>query len=122
MDRKIYQPTKNQERKWAKFDSVEMPSDDKFRARGEKEHKPWGILKRDYVLSRMTQTREYQIGLWQGRADRAAGLDYSEERNENTYNLGYYRGYTGYESDRRGWDAATRQQFEEKYGTNRRPK
>ena len=115
MTRKMYEPTKNQERKWARFDGVEMPSDEEFKARGKKEHKPWGILKRDFVLSQMTRTREYQMGLWQGRVDAARGLDYSEERNENTYNMGYYRGYTGYESNRRGWDRETRRRFDEKY-------
>lgn len=55
------------------------------------------------------------MGLWQGRVDAARGLDYSEERSENTFNLGYYRGYTEYESNRRGWDAATRQAFDSKY-------
>jgi hypothetical protein len=111
----MYQPTKNQERKWTSFTTIEIPSDDHFKARSKKEHKPWGILKKNFVLSQMTKTREYQLGIWQGRADKAAGLPYSEERNENTYNLGYYRGYTNYESDRRGWDAATRQRFAEQY-------
>lgn len=119
MDRKRYQPTKNQERKWTRFDNIEMPTDEEFRARWAKSHhgkgNGWGMIKRDFVLSKMTRTREYQIGLWQGRVDRARGLEYSEERNENTYNLGYYRGYTNYESDRRGWDRSMRQRFDEKY-------
>jgi hypothetical protein len=41
----------------------------------------------------MACTREYSQGCWQGKLDRASGLEYSEERNENVYNLGYYRGY-----------------------------
>lgn len=117
MIRKMYEPTKNQERKWAKS-NVEMPTDDEFKARAKRERRPWGILKCDFVLSQMTHTREYQTGLWQGRVDQARGLDYSEERNENTYNLGYYRGYTNYQSDRRGWDRATRARFDEKYTEN----
>lgn len=119
MDRKIYEPTKNQEKKWAKFQTVEMPTDEEFKSRWAKSHhgkeSGWGIGKRDWVLSHMTKTREYQMGIWQGRADKAAGLDYSEDRNESTYNLGYHRGYTNYESDRRGWDEATRERFEQKY-------
>jgi hypothetical protein len=111
MSRKMYEPTENQERKWSKFDNITMPTDEEFKTRAKRERKPWGILKRDFVLSQMTRTREYQIGIWQGRVDRARGLDYGEERNENTYNLGYYRGYTQYDSDRRGWDANTRQRF-----------
>ena len=115
MDRKMYEPTKGNLKKWARYQPVEMPSDEEFKAKATKQRKPWGILKRNFVLGQMTQTREYQMGIWQGRVDAARELDYSEERNENTYNLGYYRGYTGYRSDRRGWDAATRARFDEKY-------
>lgn len=115
MNRKMYEPTANQERKWAKLADIKMPSDEEFKARAKKSRKPWGLLKRDFVLGQMTQTREYQMGLWQGRVDAARELDYSEGRNENTYNLGYYRGYTSYQSNRRGWDAATRARFDEKY-------
>ena len=119
MERKMYQPTKNQERKWAKFETPEMPTDDEFKAGWARAHggktNGWGIGKRDFVLRNMTSTREYQMGIWQGRVDKARGLDYSEERNENTYNLGYYRGYTEYESNRRGWDAGTIARFDEQY-------
>jgi len=115
----MYEPTKNQERKWTRFNNIEMPTDQEFKARWAKSHhgqeRGWGIGKRNFILSKMTKTRQYQMGIWQGRVDRARGLDYSEERNENTYNLGYYRGYNDYESDRRGWDRATRQRFDDKY-------
>jgi hypothetical protein len=124
--RKIYKPTKGFEKKIARWDAQReasgggcMPTDDEFKTRWAKKHggktRGWGLLKRDYVLGGMTTTREYQMGLWQGRVDKARGLEYSEERNENTYNLGYYRGYDEYESNRRGWDSATRQRFDEKY-------
>jgi len=110
MDRKMYQPTEKQEQKWAEYSSVEMPSDEEFQARWAKSHHGkttgWGMGKRDYVLSQMKYTREYQMGIWQGRVDRARGLEYSEERNENTYNLGYHRGYTGFES--LDWDTRNR--------------
>jgi len=119
MNRKMYEPTKNQQRKWSKFADQPMPTDDEFKARWAKAHHGkvagWGMGKRNYVLSAMTQTSEYQLGLWQGRVDKARGLPYSKERNENTYNLGYHQGYTGYESNRRGWDRNTRQRFDEKY-------
>ena len=115
MTRKMYEPTKNQERKWAGYNDTEMPTDDEFKVRAKKERKPWGIIKRNFVLGNMTQTREYQMGLWQGRVDQARGLEYAEERNENTYNLGYYRGFKNYRSDRRGWDRATRARFDERY-------
>lgn len=119
MDRKMYEPTTGNEKKWARYAPVEMPSDAEFKARWSNAHhgkgRGWGIGKRDFVLSQMTLTREYQIGLWQGRVDAARGLDFSEERNENVYNLGYYRGYNNYASDRRGWDREMRARFDEKY-------
>ena len=119
MDRKMYEPTKGNEKKWARYQPVEMLSDDEFKARWTKSHhgkeRGWGIGKRNFVLSQMTLTREYQMGLWQGRVDAARGLGYSEDRNENTYNLGYNRGYTEYASSRRGWDSGMRARFDEKY-------
>lgn len=122
MDRKMYEPTANQERKWAQFNPPPMPTDDEFKAIWRKTHhgkeRGWGIQKRNWILSNMAQSREYQMGLWQGRVDAARGLPYSEERNENTYNLGYYRGYTEYESNRRGWDRETRARFDAKYLTD----
>jgi hypothetical protein len=119
MERKLYRPTENQERKWASFPTPEIPSDDEFKAIWRKVHhgveRGWGIQKRNWILTNMAKTREYQMGIWQGRVDAARGLEYSEERNENTYNLGYYRGYSDYQSDRHGWDAATCARFDEQY-------
>jgi hypothetical protein len=119
MERKLYEPTEKQIEKWNKFSIPEMPTDEEFKARWAKAHHGktagWGMGKRQWIVSNMTQSREYQMGLWQGRVDKARGLEYAEERNENTYNLGYYRGYTEYESNRRGWDQATRDAFDQKY-------
>lgn len=119
MERKLYQATESQETKWAKLALPEMPSDDWFKAAWKKRHHGkvtgWGMGKRDWIVSNLKNSREYQMGLWQGRVDAARGLDYSEERNENTYNLGYHRGYTEYQSNRKGWDAATREAFDAQY-------
>jgi hypothetical protein len=119
MERKMYEPTENQERKWASLNLAPLPSDDEFKTRWAKAHHGktagWGMMKRDWIVSNLKNSREYQMGIWQGRVDRARGLEYSEERNDNTYNLGYYRGYTDYESNRRGWDRQTRKRFDEKY-------
>ena len=119
MERKMYEPTRGNLKKWARFQSIEMPTDDEFKARWAKSHhgktNGWGMMKRDFILKNMTRSREYQTGLWQGRVDKARGLEYSEERNESAYNLGYHRGYTEYKSNRRGWDRATRERFDEKY-------
>lgn len=119
MERKLYEPTEKQLAMWAKYVGAEMPSDETFKALWMKRHHGkvagWGIGKRQWILSNMTSAPEYQRGIWQGRVDVARGLGYSEDRNENTYNLGYHRGYTEYESNRNGWDAATRQRFDEKY-------
>ena len=119
MNRKMYQPTEKQQSQWASWTAPQLPSDDEFKSMWKKSHggkiTGWGMKKRDYIIGAMTSSPNYQMGIWQGRVDRACGLDYSEERNENTYNLGYYRGYTEYESNRRGWDAATRADFDAKY-------
>lgn len=120
MERKLYEPTQKQIENWSKLTTpAAIPTDEEFKALWAKRHHGkvagWGMGKRDWMLSRMTSTPEYQRGIWQGRVDAARGLGYSEERNENTYNLGYHRGYTEYESNRNGWDAATRQRFDEKY-------
>lgn len=121
MNRKMYEPTAGQERNWAREaeKNIQMPTDEEFKARWANSHRGkergWGMGKRDWVLSNMKRSREYQMGIWQGRVDAARGLPYSEERNENTYNLGYHTGYTDYESNRCGWDRATRERFDAKY-------
>jgi len=118
MERKQYEPTEKQLAKWAKNDAIvcEMPSDDEFKAMWKKSHhgkeRGWGMGKRDWVLRQMRNTTEYQMGMWQGRVDKACGLEYSEERNEKTYNLGYHMGYTEWESHRVGMDEKTRQLVE----------
>jgi hypothetical protein len=71
--------------------------------------------KAQWIVTAMSSDGEYQRGLWQGRVDKANDLDYSEERNDKPYNLGYYRGYIEYESNRRGWDTATRDRFDSLY-------
>lgn len=119
MERKLYQPTAKQEEKWSKLQLAELPTDEWFKENWKRQHHGkvtgWGMGKRDWIVSNLKSSREYELGLWQGRVDAARGLEYSEERNDNTYNLGYHRGYTGYESNRRGWDTATRQRFDEQY-------
>lgn len=116
MERKMYQMT---ERQLSKCASVEQPSDEWFQAEWKRAHHGklagWGMGKRNFIVSQMAHTAEYQQGLWQGRVDRACGLDYSEERIDSAYNLGYHRGYTEYESNRRGWDAATCERFDAEY-------
>lgn len=111
-----YKATEAQERKWASVPTPTIPDDEEFKIIAKRRRRPWGLCKRDWILSTMKDTREYQMGIWQGRVDAARGLNYSEERNENTYNLGYYRGYTNYSSDRKGWDTETRNRFDEQYG------
>ena len=117
--RKVYQPTEKQEEKWAKFEPKEMPTDEEFKERWKKAHggkeAGWGMMKRDWILSNMKETRDYQIGLWQARVDKANGIPYVEKSEVTTYNLGYYRGYTDYESDRRGWTEEMRRKFDEQY-------
>ena len=120
MERKIYQLTEKQEAKIAKFDNAEIPSDEQFQEWWKKSHHGklagWGMGKRDWILREMKFNREYQMGLWQGALDKATGIEYVKDGDENScYNLGYYRGYTGYESNRRGWDTETRANFDATY-------
>lgn len=116
MERKMYQLTEQQLKKCC---SVTLPSDEEIKAQFAHRHHGkttgWGMLKRDIILSNLKFGAEYQRGIWQGRVDKANGLPYSEDRNDNHYNLGYYRGYTEYESNRRGWDNATRERFDAEY-------
>lgn len=122
MERKLYTLTEKQIEKAAARPAAEMPSDDEFKAMWKKEHHGkvagWGMGKAKWIVSNMKHDAEYVRGLWQGAVDAANGLDYSEERSENVYNLGYYRGYTEYQSNRRGWDAATRNNFDAQYVNN----
>lgn len=124
MERIIYEPTKKQTESWAIADGKvrPMPTDDEFKAMWKKAHHGkvtgWGMGKSNWIVSEMKNTSDYQRGIWQGRVDCAQGLPYSEERNEKTYNLGYYRGYTEFENRRTGgWDRAQAAAFEEKYCT-----
>lgn len=122
MTRMMYEPTAKQLENWALADSKvrPMPTDDEFKATWEKAHHGkvtgWGMGKSQWIVSEMKNTTEYQRGIWQGRVDCAQGLPYGEERNEKTYNLGYYRGYTEYQSHGTGgWDKTQGRMFEEKY-------
>lgn len=122
MERRIYSLTEKQIEKCARANNGSldnMPSDDEFKAQWKKGHhgkvSGWGMGKASFITNRMASNPEYMRGLWQGMVDKASSLEYSEERNENAYNLGYYRGYTEYESNRKGWDSNTRQQFDNSY-------
>ena len=119
-ERKIFSLTAQQLQKTTPENELPaIPSDDAFKASWAKHHRGkvtgWGMGKRDYMLRRLRTSAEYQRGIWQGRADKARGLQYSEERTEKSYNLGYHLGYVEYESNRHGWDEATKKKFDEMY-------
>lgn len=119
MERKIYRPTEKQEQKWAEFSAPQMPTDDEFKTEWKKAHHGkeagWGMMKRNWILRSMSSSREYQMGLWQGRVDKIRGLDYQEKQDESTYNLGYYRGYTNCESDLNGMNSDQKKTFLDEY-------
>jgi hypothetical protein len=96
MNRPMFELTQQQLKKCR---TVEMPTDEQFKESWKKDHHGkvtgWGMGKRNFILSEMKFTPEYQRGIWQGRIDQANGFEYSEERIDAPYNLGYYRGYTG---------------------------
>lgn len=122
MDRVLYQPTQKQLEKWALADASQpgMPTDEWFKERWEKDHhgkqSGWGMGKKNWIVGQMKNTSEYQRGIWQGRVDCATGYGYAEERSESAYNLGYFRGYTEFESrGTGGWDSAQAQEFKSTY-------
>ena len=119
MERKMYEPTEKQIAKWNSLTPSAMPSDEDFKASWKHAHggkeTGWGMGKRNWIVSNMKNSAEYQLGIWQGRVDKARGLAYQEKEAVKTFNLGYYRGYTEYESNRKGWDDATRADFDAKY-------
>ena len=115
MNTPTYELTKGQIKKIARCYTEEIHDDAHFKARAKKERRPWGILKRDWILTNMKFTDGYQLGLGQGRVDQANGLSYAEKGESKEFNMGYHNGFTSYNSDRRGWDAATRERFDTKY-------
>ena len=124
MNRKMYEPTDKQNSKWAAFKTPQMPTDDEFKSRWAKSHhgvvRGWGLGKRQWIIGNLTQTREYNMGIWQARVDALRGLDYQtplsddDGENINCYNLGYYRGYTEFAKLNREMGAAYTA-FVEKY-------
>lgn len=102
MERKIYQFTEQQEKKFSHFPQLTQPTDDEFQETWKRQHHGkltgWGMGKRNWIVGNMKFSREYQLGLWQARLDVVAGLDYQSEpltdENTSAYNVGYYRGYT----------------------------
>ena len=111
MERKLYQPTEKQLRLPANGD-ITVPSDEELKAIAKKSRKPWGLVKRDFVANNMKRTRDYAIGLWQGRVDAARGCEYTEERLSEAYNYGYHEGYTMYKATgQSGWDSVARERI-----------
>ena len=130
MERKMYQLTESQKKRFANKPTQEEIDirvaqirageyDEELKADWKRRHHGkvtgWGLGKAQLIIDLLQGTIEYQRGLWQGRVDCARGLPYSEERLESSYNLGYYRGYDEYKSNRRGWDKATRARFDAQY-------
>ena len=125
MERKQFEPTEKQLEKWTALTIPTMPADEEFKDQWKKRHggveRGWGISKRDWVADHandaLTCTKEYFLGLWQGRVDAARGLEKLETPQYHTdpYQFGYYWGYDGFESFWKGSDPAARSAFSEKY-------
>jgi len=130
MERKMYEMTENQIARFANKptqDEIDQAiaeirsgaRDEALKTDWVKRHHGkttgWGMGKAALILSLLDSTIEYQRGIWQGRVDRARGLPYAEERLEKSYNRGYNVGYIEYESNRRGWDKLTRENFDALY-------
>lgn len=101
MERKIYQPTEKQLKNWGAIEHLPTPTDDEFKQTWATKHHGktagWGLGKREWIIGSLSNTHEYQMGLWQARVDFVQGLDYQGEaitdENMNAYKLGYYRGW-----------------------------
>lgn len=123
MNRKIYQPTEKQIKNWSTLHFCQMPTDEEFKASWTQKHHGklagWGLGKRTWILQNMTGCTEYQLGLWQARADFVQGLDYQEQpltdENSNAYNLGYYRGWNNGEP-LKGLDTGSKVRLQSEYG------
>lgn len=104
--RRLFIPTEKQQIDWRNARVAEMPTDEWFKERWKKDHHGklagWGMGKRDWIVSNLKNSFDYKSGLWQGRVDKANGQEYTELRIDAPYNLGYYRGYTGWDTSPRG--------------------
>lgn len=120
-----YEPTAKQLEKWNALKPAVMPSDDEFKAQWKKAHHGketgWGMGKRNWVISHandsLTQTVEYNLGVWQGRVDAARGEEAqpTPEYHINPFQHGYYTGYTEFASFWNGFDRNARETFTQKY-------
>lgn len=116
MERKIYQPTAKQQSLPL---SYAIPTNEECKMMAKRQHRPWGLIKRDYTLNALRRTHDYTIGMWQGRVDAANGLEYCDERFSETYNVGYHEGYLGYQANGQcGWDRAMQERFTAQYVNN----
>ena len=104
MNRKMYQLTErdtekaNRVREQAERELAHIEENaDRLR-----KQKKYGLRKRDVARRALKGDTEYVRGLWQGRIDRVRGMDYTDERPGSSYNMGYYTGWNGLESDLRG--------------------
>ena len=117
-ERIMFEPTEKQIAKWV-FTEREMPDDEEFKTMWAKKHggktNGWGMGKRDWAKTNLAASRDYQIGMWQGRVDMANKQSYHEERTTASYNYGYHLGYTEYPEFRRGIDKKTAEEFDAKY-------
>ena len=125
MERKQFVPTEKQLEKWSALKPAEMPSDDEFKASWKRNHggklTGWGMGKRDWVArhadDNLTQTVEYNLGVWQGRVDALRGTEpmVTNEFHTNPYHYGYYYGYNGFAGFWKGYDANASAAFKKMY-------
>jgi len=102
MNRKMYKMTTkdlNKCQRELRYGTAEM---ERVEANKSKLGRKYGLRKRDAARRLLKGSPEYVRGLWQGRIDAARGLNYSEERLESAYNMGYHTGYINYASNIHG--------------------
>lgn len=61
MEQKMYEPTEKQIKNWSELTTIEMPSDDEFKAIWKKAHHGkeagWGMGKRDWIIRNLSTPR-----------------------------------------------------------------
>ena len=102
MTRKLYTLTQKDLAKAAKLAGFAADRKERTEANPSGHKKVQAAKRRAASEDALKGDPEYHRGIWQARIDRANGLTYSEERNDSAYNLGYYRGWTNYETDLKG--------------------
>lgn len=90
-----YVLTPNDLKKVAPGTAAELKAEAAAKIDAQKEQlgRRYGIVKRDAVGNALRLTRDYRLGLGQGKLDRYNDQPYTAQRGSPEYNLGYHEGW-----------------------------